>query len=77
MSYTHSAFHVDLTQVSHEDDAQGLKEHELEVELHSAILEEELKKFRERAPGFKLGSYISDMLLNTRVLIREGGPRRH
>lgn len=74
LSYTHESFHVDLTQVRFDDSNE--KEHELEVELNAGILEAELIKFRQRAQDFKLDQHIATMLRNTRVLVREGGPRR-
>ena len=61
---------MDLTQVTHENSRE--KEHELELELDTAVLEEEMENLR-RSGKCSIYEHIADLLLNSRVLIREGG----
>lgn len=74
MSYRHMAYQVDLTQVSH--DNQSRMEHELEVEISTEQIRQELDNLQNGRPS-KYEELVRGLLDNVRLLSRKGSvPRR-
>jgi hypothetical protein len=69
MSYRHMAYQIDLTQVSY--DNSPAKEHELEVEIATERVREELNKAKAGLPNF-YERLVRGLVDNVRILCREG-----
>jgi hypothetical protein len=70
LSYRHMMYQVDLTQVSH-DDSDKL-DHELEVEVSTEFLQQELERLRRGDPNNNYEKMVKGMIDNVRLLCRKG-----
>lgn len=69
MSYRHSAYQIDLTQISYNDPSKQ-KQHELEVEISTELIRKELDNLKERRPS-RYEELVRGFIDNVRILCRK------
>lgn len=72
LSYRHMMYQIDLTQVSYDESTD--KEHELEVEIATPVIRQELEKIKAGQPS-NYENMIRGLVDNVRLLCRKGSLR--
>jgi len=70
VSYRHMIYQVDLTQVTY--DGSDHKDHELEVEVATESLKQEIDRLRRGDPNNQVERMVTGLVDNVRLLCRKG-----